>query len=111
MNTFSNLASGLPFALIRFIAFVPALLFHMPGYVASQAVVRFLGSPGEEETEAQYRGLGLVFGIGLGAIWLVGKFRSWGIGYSLFGLVALGVMVYATMYILLQWHLVLVRGL
>lgn len=72
--------------------------------------MRGLGSPDEEEAEAQYRGLGHVFGIALSTLWLVGRFRSWGVGFSLFGLVGLGVMVYASVYVLVQWHLVLVRG-
>lgn len=110
MDTFSNLTSGLPFALIRFAAFFPAMLFHIPGYVLSQVAVRALKTPGEEETEAQYRGLGHVLGIGLSALWLIGKFRSWGIGFSLFGLLVLGIMVYSAMYTLVQWHLILVRG-
>ena len=107
IDIFFNLLAGLPFALIRFAIFLPALLFHVPGYVLSQAAIRVLGT-GEE---AEYHSLGYVLGIVLGALWLVGKFRSWGIGFSLLGLVALGVMVYSAAYILVQWHSILIRGL
>ena len=109
IDIFFNLLAGLPYALIRFAIFLPALLFHVPGYVLSQAAIRVLGTG--EEAEAQYHSLGYVLGIVLGALWLVGKFRSWGIGFSLLGLVALGVMVYSATYILVQWHSILIRGL
>jgi len=75
-------------------------LFHAPGYVLSQVVLKALDR-GEEEAKAQFNGVGYVVGIGLSVLWLVGK---WGIGFNLFGLVALGVMVYSATYILVQWH-------
>jgi len=110
INVFSNLVTGLPFAFIRFAIFFPAFLFHLPGYVLSQVALKAFDR-GEEEAKAQFSSVGYVVGIGLSALWLVAKFCNWGIGFNSFGLVALGVMVYSATYILVQWHLILIRGL
>jgi len=110
MNVFSNLVAGLPFAFIRFAIFFPAFLFHAPAYVLGQVSLKVLDR-GEEEAKAQFSGVGYVVGIGLSVLWLAGKFRNWGIGFNLFGLVALAMMVYSATYILVQWHSILIRGL
>lgn len=110
MNVFSNLLAGLPFAFIRFAIFFPAFLFHVPGYVLSHVAFKALDRR-EEEGKAQFSGVGYIIGIGLSVFWLTGNLHSWGIGFNFFGLIALGVMVYSTTYILIQWHLILIRGL
>lgn len=110
MNVFSNLVAGLPFAFIRFAIFFPTFLFHVPGYVLSQVALKAFDRR-EEEAKAQFSGVGYVVGVGLSVLWLAGKFRNWGIGFNPLGLFALGVMVYSTTYILVQWHMILIRGL
>lgn len=113
---FSGLATDLPLSLIRFVAFVPAFMFHIPGYISSHVVARALYTPGEEETEAQYRAVGGGLGIGLGVLvilgwlWIKGVLTNWGFLGGIKGIIGLSLLVYASVYVLVKWHLMLVEG-
>lgn len=112
-RTFSDLTASFPIALIRFLAFVPTFLFHIPGYIVSQIVLRALYTPGEEETEAQYRAVGGGVGIGLGVLGVMGWLWAKGFlgeGFGIKRIIGLSILVYASVYVLVQWHLMLVRG-
>src|SRR5262249_43205714 len=77
-HTFARLAVGFPVALVQFFAFLPAFLFHLPGYIIGQVAMRMLSGPGEAETKAEYRavggGIGIIFSvlIALGWLWIKG---------------------------------------
>lgn len=115
-QTLSDLATDLPLAFTLFIAFIPALLFHIPGYIASHVAARVLYTPGEEETEAQYRAVGGGLGIGLGVLlilgwfWIRGVLTDWGFLGGVKGIIGLSLLVYTSVYVLVKWHLMLVKG-
>ncbi|KAL0579986.1 hypothetical protein V5O48_001989 [Marasmius crinis-equi] len=68
-NVYSLLS--LPFNLAAFVLFLPALITHIPTYISSHLLVRFLATPGEEEGIAQYAAIG--GGIGFGVGWIAGS--------------------------------------
>lgn len=112
-DTFAKLAVGFPVASVQLFAFLPALLFHMPGYILGQFAVRMLSEPGEAETKAEYRavggGVGICFSVlvALGWLWIKGLL---GDEFGFKKMIGLALLVYASVYVLVEWHLMFVRG-
>ncbi|KAK1233125.1 hypothetical protein PQX77_003765 [Marasmius sp. AFHP31] len=73
IDRFFNIRSLLffPFKLAAFALFTPALITHIPAYISSHLLVRFLATPGEEEGIAQYAAIGGGLGFGMG--WIAGS--------------------------------------
>lgn len=78
-------------------------------------MVRALRWPGHEETEAEYRAIGGGIGIGLSIVgilaklWRTGVLAESGFLDSVKGIFGLSVAVYASVYVLVKWHLSLVQ--
>ncbi|KAF9267667.1 hypothetical protein L218DRAFT_1073776 [Marasmius fiardii PR-910] len=65
---------SLPFKLVSFCIFLPALITHIPAYISSRLVAKLLSVPGEVEGIAQYAAVG--GGIGFSIGWIAGS-GSW----------------------------------
>lgn len=75
--------------------------------------MRMLSGPGEAETKAEYRavggGIGICFSVLVGLIWLWVK-GLLGDEFGFKKMIGLALLVYASVYVLVEWHLMFVRG-
>ncbi|KAF8628300.1 hypothetical protein AX17_006003 [Amanita inopinata Kibby_2008] len=98
----------LPLALVRLALFAPTLIVYVPAYLSGWLAAKTLAAKGEEEAQAQFRGvggevgLGMAFGLALG--WLWRSLGKWGI-YEVLPLLS-----YAGIFSVVKWHNALVDG-
>lgn len=114
-----SMVARFPLAIIRFVAFLPSLLFVLPAYVTGPLADKLLAKPDEEEGHAQFKAIAGGLGIGanvsllFGALW---KLRAIGIHGTLTAtskfkrLVQVLLTTYLCTSLLMRWCSLLVKG-
>jgi len=107
-----------PFHAVQAALFLPPFLCYLPAYISGYLAGKFLATKGEEEGQAQFKGI--FGGVGLGLHWaILGKMygnrvidwvaKSWPIVGSL-NKVGRVLSLAGVAYVMVKWHNLLVKG-